>query len=109
MLMLSERSVLAVEPDEKVLSKTLTFSEKLLASVGRRLQRLNDVGRKAIGVLVMEAWDLPMDVVSRLGHEESLPRHSWKLNLPSNRKLGNIYPDVLMVGLLSIHWSTNSR
>jgi hypothetical protein len=78
-----QQSAIAATPEEKILSQTFSFSQKLLASVERRLDQLNGVARQSIATLLAEEWTLPPETRSKLALNRGFERTTWELKIPS--------------------------
>ena len=64
-----------------------SFSQKLFASVERRLDRLYDVPRRSLAILLNQEWIFPLNLGDPLSRERGLERKTSELNVPSSSKL----------------------
>jgi hypothetical protein len=98
-------SAVAAEPHDKTLSQTFSFSQKLFASAGQRLDRLDDIPRRSVAILLNQQWIFPLNLGDPLSRERGLVRKTWELNVPSSSKL----LDSQCVGLQGYSSILNSR
>lgn len=80
------QSALAAAPDVNTQSKTFSFGQKILASIGNRLDRLNGVARQSIVTVLAQEWNLEMDLLQHLDLCRGSERENWKLHMPSQCK-----------------------